>query len=138
MYSDNEKKFYIILNRNHEPATLFNASCHLTAGITDLIEQREFHHYSSSLDGVSANMSHYPIVILQAKNSSQLSNLILKCKEEGVLSNFFTTTMLSHSAEQQIADTANTPYEQLDFVAVALYGDTEQLKPLTKKFSVYR
>lgn len=36
MYSDNEKKFYIILNRNHEPATLFNASCHLTAGITDL------------------------------------------------------------------------------------------------------
>ena len=53
-------------------------------------------------------MSHYPIVILQAKNSSQLSNLILKCKEEGVLSNFFTTTMLSHSAEQQIADTANT------------------------------
>lgn len=109
MYSDNEKKFYIILNRNHEPATLFNASCHLTAGITDLIEQREFHHYPSSLDGVSANMSHYPIVILQAKNSSQLSNLILKCKEEGVLSNFFTTTMLSHSAEQQIADTANTP-----------------------------
>lgn len=138
MYSDNEKKFYIILNRNHEPATLFNASCHLTAGITDLIEQREFHHYPSSLDGVSANMSHYPIVILQAKNSSQLSNLILKCKEEGVLSNFFTTTMLSHSAEQQIAGTANTPYEQLDFVAVALYGDTEQLKPLTKKFSVYR
>ena len=39
----------------------------------------------------------------------------------------FTTTMLSHSAEQQIADTANTPYEQLDFVAVALYGDAEQL-----------
>ncbi|HEJ0023060.1 TPA: DUF2000 family protein, partial [Serratia marcescens] len=33
---------------------------------------------------------------------------------------------------------ANTPYEQLDFVAVALYGDAEQLKPLTKKFSVYR
>lgn len=88
---------------------MFNASCHLTAGITDLIEQREFHHYPSSLDGVSANMSHYPIVILQAKNSSLLSNLILKCKEEGVLSNFFTTTMLSHSAEQQIADTANTP-----------------------------
>ncbi|HAT5049686.1 TPA: DUF2000 domain-containing protein, partial [Serratia marcescens] len=114
------------------------ASCHLTAGITDLIEQRQFHHYPSSLDGVSANMSHYPMVILQAKNSSQLSNLILKCKEEGVLSNFFTTTMLSHSAEQQIADTANTPYEQLDFVAVALYGDAEQLKPLTKKFSVYR
>lgn len=74
----------------------------------------------------------------RTKNSSQLSNLILKCKEEGVLSNFFTTTMLSHSAEQQIADTANTPYEQLDFVAVALYGDAEQLKPLTKKFSVYR
>lgn len=138
MYSDNEKKFYIILNRNHEPATLFNASCHLTAGITDLIEQREFDHYPSAIEGVSANMGHYPIVILQAKNSSQLSNLMLKCKEEGVLANFFTTTMLSHSAEQQIADTANTEYDKLEFVGVALYGDSEQLKPLTKKFSVYR
>ncbi|CAI0981072.1 DUF2000 family protein [Serratia entomophila] len=138
MYSDNEKKFYIILNRNHETATLFNAACHLTAGITDLIEQREFHHYPSSIDGISANMSHYPVVILQAKNSSQLSSLILKCREERVLFNFFTTTMLSYSAEQQIADTANSEYDQLDFVAVALYGETEQLKPLTKKFSVYR
>jgi hypothetical protein len=46
--------------------------------------------------------------------------------------------MLPHSAEQQIAGTANTEYEKLEFVAVALYGDTEQLKPLTKKFSVYR
>ncbi|ENG6110628.1 DUF2000 family protein, partial [Serratia liquefaciens] len=41
-------------------------------------------------------------------------------------------------AEQQIADTANTEYDKLEFVGVALYGDSEQLKPLTKKFSVYR
>ncbi|MDN0087252.1 DUF2000 family protein [Yersinia nurmii] len=138
MYNDNEKKFYVILNRTCETPTLLNAACHLTAGITDLIDEREFHHYPSAIEGISANMSHYPMVILQAKNSSQLSNLILKCQEQGVLYNFFTTTMLSHSAEQQISDTANTNFEKLDFVAVALYGDAEMLKPLTKKFSVYR
>ena len=46
--------------------------------------------------------------------------------------------MLSHSAEQQISDTLNTELDKLDFIAIALFGDSEALKPITKKFSVYK
>ena len=61
-------------------------------------------------------MNHYPVVVLQSKNSSQLATTLEKCGAEGVLYNFFTTTMLSHSSEQQIKDTRETPFAELDFV----------------------
>lgn len=138
MYSDNDKKLYIVVNRNLDSALLFNASCHISAGITRQIENPEFDHYPTQSEGISAHLSHYPVVILQAKNSGQLAKLVTKAKEEGVLCNFFTTTMLSHSAEQQIADTQNAPFDNLEFVAAAVYGDTEQLLPLTKRFSVHK
>ncbi|TBM22736.1 DUF2000 domain-containing protein [Hafnia paralvei] len=138
MYEDNEMKLYIILNRNHEVSTLMNAASHLSAGITDCAKEMLFDAYPNASSGLQANMSHYPVVVLQAKNSSQLASAVQKAKEAEITYNFFTNTMLSHSAEQQIADTLNTEIDKLDFIAIALFGNTEKLKPITKKFSVYK
>ncbi len=138
MYEDNEKKLYVILNRNHEVSMLMNAACHLSSGITVCAEGNVFDEYKNASGGLKANLSHYPVVVLQAKNSSQLATATQKANEAGVTYNFFTSTMLSHSAEQQISDTLNTELDKLDFIAIALFGDSEALKPITKKFSVYK
>ena len=138
MYEDNAKKLYVILNRNHEASTLMNAACHLSSGITVCAEGNVFDEYQNASSGLKANLSHYPVVVLQAKNSSQLATATQKANEAGITYNFFTSTMLSHSAEQQISDTLNTELDKLDFIAIALFGDSEALKPITKKFSVYK
>ncbi|KAA0263895.1 DUF2000 domain-containing protein [Hafnia alvei] len=138
MYEDNEKKLYVILNRNYEVSTLMNAACHLSSGITVRAEGNVFDEYKNASSGLKANLSHYPVVVLQAKNSSQLATATQKANEAGITYNFFTSTMLSHSAEQQISDTLNTELDKLDFIAIALFGDSEALKPITKKFSVYK
>ncbi|STQ71050.1 DUF2000 domain-containing protein [Hafnia alvei] len=138
MYEDNEKKLYVILNRNHEVSMLMNAACHLSSGITVRAEGNVFDEYKNASSGLKANLSHYPVVVLQAKNSSQLTTATQKANEAGITYNFFTSTMLSHSAEQQISDTLNTELDKLDFIAIALFGDSEALKPITKKFSVYK
>lgn len=138
MYQNNDKKIYVVVNKNHEIFTLFNSVCHLTAGIANSVKELPFHCYNNEESGFMANISHYPIVVLKGNNSNQLKSLIEKCHQEKVHYNFFTTTMISNSASQQKADTLNTPLEQLDFVAVALYGERESLLPLTKKFSVFK
>lgn len=138
MYEDNEKKLYVILNRNYEVSTLMNAACHLSSGITVRAEGNVFDEYKNASSGLKANLSHYPVVVLKAKNSSQLATATQKANEAGITYNFFTSTMLSHSAEQQISDTLNTELDKLDFIAIALFGDSEALKPITKKFSVYK
>ncbi|EJH1736419.1 DUF2000 domain-containing protein [Escherichia coli] len=138
MFEDNQKKLYIVVNRNMEASLLMNATGHLAAGIMQRAEDKIFQDYPNDDSGLSAHLSHYPVVILQAKNSNQLCTALLKCKEARLAYNFFTTTMLGQSTEQQIQDTKVAPLESLEFVAIAIYGDTDALQPITKKFSVYK
>lgn len=138
MFEDNQKKLYIIVNRNMDASLLMNATGHLAAGIMQKAEDKVFQDYPNDDSGINAYLSHYPVVILQAKNSNQLSTTIQKCKEANLTYNFFTTTMLGPSTEQQIHATRIAPGNALEFIAIAIYGDTETLQPITKKFSVYK
>ncbi len=62
---------------------------------------------------------------------------LIKCREAEINVNFFTTTMLGPSTEAQIQATKEASIDAfLEFVAIALYGDTETMLPYTKKFSV--
>ncbi|EKK5269264.1 DUF2000 domain-containing protein [Cronobacter dublinensis] len=138
MFEDNQKKLYIIVNRNMDASVLMNATGHLAAGIMQKAEEGVFHDYPNDATGLTAYLSHYPVVILQAKNSNQLHSAILKCKDAGLVYNFFTSTMLGQSTEQQIEATKNAAPEALEFIAIAVFGDTDVMQPITKKFSVYK
>ncbi|ELY5938894.1 DUF2000 domain-containing protein [Cronobacter malonaticus] len=138
MFEDNQKKLYIIVNRNMDASVLMNATGHLAAGIMQKTEDGIFHDYPNDATGLTAYLSHFPVVILQAKNSNQLSTAVQKCKDAGLTYNFFTTTMLGQSTEQQIEATKNAAPEALEFIAIAIFGDTEAMLPVTKKFSVYK
>lgn len=138
MFQDNQKKLYVIVNRNVDAAVQMNAVGHLSAGIMQKAEERLFHSYPNQDSGLSAFLSHYPVVILQAKNSNQLAAVAQKCHEQGILYNFFTTTMLGQSTEQQMKATQEALFSSLEFIAVAIYGDAENIAPITRKFSVFK
>ena len=138
MFEDNDYKLYVIVNRNVDVATQMNATGHLCSGIMLKAADPCFNTYTNGDSALTAYLNHYPVIILQAKNSNQLSAAAQQCQEENILYNFFTTTMLSHSSEQQIQDTQATPLAELDFVAIAIYGETSKIKPITKKFSVLK
>jgi hypothetical protein len=46
--------------------------------------------------------------------------------------------MLGQSSEQRIQATKNAVSESLEFIAIAVFGETEVLHPITKKFSIYK
>ncbi|MHA1000485.1 DUF2000 family protein [Leclercia pneumoniae] len=138
MFEDNQKKLYVIVNRQQDPALLLNATAHVAAGIMRKAEDVLFNDYLNAESGLRASLSHYPVVILQAKNSNQLKTALLKCGEAGIETNFFTTTMLGPSSEIQIRDTQKAALDSLEFVAIALYGDTDTMAFVTKKFSLYK
>lgn len=138
MFEDNQKKLYIIVNRTQPLALLLNATAHLAAGIMRKADEVLFHDYPHDESGLSAWLSHYPVVILEAKNSNQLKSALLKCRDAGIAHNFFTTTMLGRSSQEQIQATKTASLEALEFVAIALYGETDAMAPVTKKFSVFK
>ena len=46
--------------------------------------------------------------------------------------------MLGSSAEEQLAQTLTATVETIEPMALTIFGSTEELTPITKKFSLFR
>ncbi|MGH8477467.1 MAG: DUF2000 domain-containing protein [Methylococcales bacterium] len=142
MYADNHKKFVAVLNRKHPASILMNALGHMTAGLiacsTDPAKEYNFLDYNNADAGLQAKISHYPYIVLTANNSNQIRTTLAKAAELGLQHNAFVTAMLGQSAQQQIKQTRDAKPDELDYVALVLFGDADRIDALTRRFSLYK
>ncbi len=139
-YEATSHKFVVVVNRTHAPATLFNACAHLCVGLgASLQEQAAALPYPAPGLGVTSAISAHPVIILEAKSSTQLLNLLARVRETPELAcNMFATSMLGSSSADQLARTAALTAQDADIVAVGLFGERASVEALTKKFSLYK
>jgi hypothetical protein len=140
-YSDNKFKWIALLNRKVPPHRLLNAIGHISLSMHQICNNEnagKVHRYSSADGSSFATLSHWPFVVLQADNSSQIRKLRKACEEAGIHSQAFVDSMLAASAEQQLANTLQADPESVEYFALLMFGEYEDLRPLTKKFSVYK
>lgn len=133
-------RFVAVLNKNVEIGRLMNALGHATAGLVGGYSEKQdmcFLEYSDKDDSKHPNISHFPFIVLRAKNSNQLRTLRESLKGKGLPYNDFTSTMTIGTSEEQQQATKNTPEAELEYIAVVTFGETDTLKELTKKFQLY-
>lgn len=138
-YKDNEYKFVVVLNSKIEIGKLLNAQAHIVAGLVSLCKQEElrFLKYYDADEGLHPAISHYPFIILKAKNSNQIRTLRNSAIEQGIKYNDFVDRMLGFSAENQLQQTRETKESELEYYGITLFGNAEQLNQITKKFSLF-
>ena len=139
-YQDNESKFVVVLNSKIAIPRLANAMLHAMIGLSSGItpEESEVATYESSDGGFSSLTSRYPVIVLEAKNSSQLKSLFDAARAEGITANAFVGEMIAESHDVQLEQVRSSTAANLDYWVVALFGDSERLRPMTKKFSLMR
>jgi hypothetical protein len=139
-YDNNSRKFVAVINRKHPLPIILNALAHSAIGLSAKTGgQEQLLDYPNAASGFAAKISEYPFIMLEAKNSNQLRTLFDAAKEDNTLVyNVFTTSMIGASAQAQIDATRAAAGDALDFVVVVLFGEREQLDPLTKKFSLVK
>ena len=136
-YQDNSRKAAVVLNRAVPFSRLANALAHCCAGMADIAgTEAEFLDYPCPAGDWRARISRWPMVILEAKNSGQLARLVREAREEELPLNCFTAAMIGASAEEQIRQTRED--REPEYWAVAVFGDAEELRPLTKRFSPFK
>lgn len=59
-------------------------------------------------------------------------------KKKGIPFSDFTSTMTIGSSKDQQAATKETKEEDLEYLGICLFGETEKLKKFTGKFSLYK
>ena len=138
---ENEKRFIAILNKKIELGRLMNALGHMSAGLVGGFENQgalHFLQYKDADDGAHPNISHYPFIVLKADNS----NKIRKAREEAIARGIpftdFTHTMIVGTSKGQLEATEATKEEDLEYFGLCMFGDTNELKEFTGKFSLFR
>lgn len=139
---EQSQRFTIILNGSTPNiGTLMNAIGHMTAGLVGKVAKENdfvFTDYVDADGAVHPAISHFPVIVLKAKNSSQIHILRQTAITEGLPFVDFTESMTIGTTQQQLELTQQTRTEDLNYLGIAFFGNTEKLKALTKKFSLFR
>ncbi len=138
---ENEYRFIAILNKKIEIGKLMNALGHMTAGLAGGFEKGEemgFLQYTDKNGGVHPKISHFPFIILAADNGNQIRTVRNELLTRSIPFTDFTGTMTVGTSQEQVARTAATFEKDLEYYGICVFGKTEELKPFTKKFSLFR
>ena len=137
-----QKRFVVVVNEKEENmGRVMNAIGHAMAGLVGGAAKAEdfcFIDYTDADKGVHPSISHYPVIVLKSKNSSQMSKIRAEAAQKGIYCVDFLDTMTIGRSKEQVDATAAKREEELNYIALCLFGGTAQLKELTGKLSLYR
>lgn len=137
---ETKKRFIAILNKKVEVGRLMNALGHTTAGLAARLglEETCMLQYEDADGGVHPDQSHYPFIVLKADNSNKIRTVRNEALGRNIPFTDFTSTMTIGTSAQQVQATKDTKEEELEYYAICLFGDTNELKEFTGKFSLYK
>ena len=134
------KRFVAVLNKKVEIGKLMNALGHMSAGLVGGTKNKEdmcFLQYQDKDGGIHPNISHFPFIVLKADNSNQIRTVRNEIINRGIKFSDFTSTMTVGTSEQQQEKTKETKEEELEYWGICMFGDTDELKEFTGKFSLF-
>ncbi|WP_186176514.1 DUF2000 domain-containing protein [Vibrio jasicida] len=137
---ENQKRFVAVISKKVEVGRAVNVLGHLSVSLANqLFDGDAVYTDYRDLDGnVHPNISHYPFIVLRADNSNKIRKLRQEALDKGIPFSDFTHTMVEGGSEVQQQTTKNTSEAELEYLGICLFGETETLRELTKKFSLYR
>lgn len=136
------RKFAVVLNRKIEPGTALNACAHMTATLVARADSQTRKHMSFvdylDADGNVHPVSALSLVILSAKNSSQVRTARLEAIKSGLPYADFIQSMTEDTFVEQMDRTRALREEDLGYWGVAIFGPKEVVDPITRRFSLWR
>ena len=138
--SVSDRKFVVVLNKSYDLARLTSGIGHVTAGLVagcaDRVDDMEFLDYVSADDQTYKSISNWPFVVLRGRGG-QLKTLRTGLLEKGLPAVAYLDTMLEGGTEVEMAATRARSADDLEILALATFGDREEISVMTKKFSLW-
>ena len=132
----------MIVNAKEESmGRLMNALGHTMAGLVGKSAQDEdfcFIDYQDADGNIHPSISHYPVIVLKAKNSNKIKDIRQQAIEKNIPFSDFTDTMTVGSTEEQLKATEEKTTNDLNYLGLCMFGDRDILSELTGKLSLYK
>lgn len=138
---ENSKRFVAVLNQKISLGNLLNALGHMTAGLVGNNQNPKnfyFLDYQDKNKNIHSGISHFPYIVLKAENSNQIRKLRQQLTENKISFTDFTSTMTIGTSEDQLKATSEKNEGELEYYGICFFGETDKLKEITKKFSLFK
>jgi hypothetical protein len=134
-----ENKLVALINKDIDIGVAMNAVGHMTLGLGAAIDKEllRLDTYVDQNGNAYPNISQMPFIMLRGK-SSEIRKAVNAAKEAHMKFGVFTDTMTVGTYQEQLARTAQTPEEQLNYYGAVLFGPWDLVSQITKRFSLYR
>ena len=131
-----------VINKKLHPGSALNAIAHLGLGLAAHIGEngRKQLSFLNFIDGSGDNhpsISARSLIVLRG-TSGQIQKLRRNVIERGLPCVDFIETMTGGDYKSQLNRTLEEKDDELNYYGVAILGLTEELRPLTKKFSLWK
>lgn len=138
---ETRRRFILVVNeKESNPGKLMNALGHAMAGLVGHAAKDTdfcFVDYTDGDDELHPAISHYPVIALKAKNSNQIKKVRDDAQAKGIAFTDFLRTMTIGKTQEQLDATKNAKGDEVEYLGLALFGDTDELREITKKLSLY-
>lgn len=139
---ETKKRFVFVVNGKEESTgRLMNAMGHSMAGLVGDAKSDEdfcFVDYIDADGNVHPSISHYPVIVLKAKNSNKVKEIRDQAIEKNIRFTDFTDTMTVGSTQEQLDATKEKSTADLNYLGVCLFGDREEIASFTGKLSLFK
>ena len=137
---DFSKKIVIVIDKTLEQWQTLNAVAHISAYIGHKLnndfDTGDF--FKTRDDLKHPRNSQYPIILLRAK-PTQLSNLMAKVRESGLLYHGFIKEMIETSDDNEIAAIlSNKNDSEIEYLGIGIFGEIDKVSALTKNYQTWR
>ncbi len=137
-----ENRIVAVLNEKIEPGVALNAVAHMSFGIGAYLgkENALLSEYIDSEGNFHSRLTQMPIIILKA-NNNKIKETVKAAKEQGIYFVDFIDTMRlpgGGTYVEQIDETKKKKFDELTYFGVMLFGPSEKVSPLTRKFSLWK
>lgn len=136
------ERFVIVVNNEVESfGRIMNAVGHAMAGLVGGIGKSKdfcFVDYKDADGQLHPSISHFPVIVLRAKNAAHIAKLRGEAEARKIVFTDFTASMTIGQTIEQMEATAKIPTAEQDYIALAMFGDTDLLREFTGQLSLFR
>jgi len=138
----NEYKMIAIINKKLDQGIAMNAIAHLACGLTahlntDERQKMNFLSFVDKDDNLHPSISALSLVVKRG-TPGNIRTVREKAKDVNIAFVDFTNTMTGDTYKEQLMKTKNTPEADLEYYGILLFGKTDDLFPITKKYSLWK
>lgn len=139
-YSYQEKKIIAVIRENLEVGIALNVIGHLAVSISYNAHDHMGRAMLKDGSGIDhLGISKYPFIITKAKGTKIRTAIEAARTNDKILMADYPQQMLDTGHDDELAESLlATPENELQYLGAIFFGDTELLKPITGKFSLYK